>query len=309
MNLDDYQRRAQLTDQRPGPEKDAIVIPLLGIAGEIGTLLTEYKKFLRDGSAHQLFTDQVSEELGDVLWYVANLATKFGLSLDLIADENLQKVSRRWLSLEEPESDTALFDEAYPPPEQLPRLFEVLFSPGRIDDRDVAYVSREGTPVGDPLTDNAYVDDGYRFHDIFHFAYATFLGWSPVTRRNLRCKRKSNALIDEVEDGGRAIVTEEAIAAFMYDYARRHNFFATTDTVDFDRLKTILSLVSSFEVRIRTARQWEHAIVEGYRVWRLLRQHSGGLVVCDLVQRRLDFRAAESEDSRERAVRPVSPPE
>jgi NTP pyrophosphatase (non-canonical NTP hydrolase) len=293
MELDDYQQRAQMTDQRPGTEEAAIVIPLLGIAGEVGTLLTEYKKFLRDGSAHQLFTDQVAEELGDALWYVANLATKFGLSLDQIAGSNLQKVSRRWLSLDDADSQTRFFDEAYLPQEQLPRSFEVLFSPGRIDGKDVVYVTREGRPVGDPLTDNAYTDDGYRFHDIFHFAYATFLGWSPVTRRNLRCKRKSNALVDEVEDGGRAIVTEEAIAAFMYDYARRHEFFATTSTVDFDRLKTILSLVSGFEVSVRTARQWEHAIVEGFRIWRLLRQHRGGLVTCDLVQRRLDYHLAK----------------
>jgi NTP pyrophosphatase (non-canonical NTP hydrolase) len=292
MELDHYQQQAQTTDQRSGTEEAAIVIPLLGIAGEIGTLLTEYKKFLRDGPAHQLFTEQVAEELGDVLWYVANLATKFQLSLDQIAGANLQKVSRRWLSLEDADPETRIFDETYPPQEQLPRSFEVRFSPGQIDGKNVVYVTREGSPVGDPLTDNAYVGDGYRFHDVFHFAYATFLGWSPVTRRNLKCKRKSNALIDEVEDGGRAIVTEEAIAAFMYDYARRHEFFATTSTVDFDRLKTILSLVSSFEVGVRTARQWEHAIVEGYRIWRLLRQHRGGLVACDLVQRRMDYQPA-----------------
>jgi NTP pyrophosphatase (non-canonical NTP hydrolase) len=309
MELGHYQQRALVTDQRLGTEEAAIVIPLLGIAGEIGTLLTEYKKFLRDGSAHQLFTDQVAEELGDVLWYVANLATKFQLSLDQIAGANLHKVSRRWLSLEDGDPGTRLFDETYPAQEQLPRFFEVQFSPGQVDGRDVVYVTRGGSPVGDPLTDNAYIDDGYRFHDVFHFAYATFLGWSPVTRRNLKCKRKSNALIDEVEDGGRAIVTEEAIAAFMYDYARRHEFFATTSTVDFDRLKTILSLVSSFEVGVRTARQWEHAIVEGYRIWRLLRQHHGGLVACDLVQQRLHYQPCQRRHIRGRAVKPASLPE
>ena len=31
--------------------------------------------------------------------------------------------------------------------------------------------------IGDALTDNAHIDDGYRFHDIFHFAYAAVLGW------------------------------------------------------------------------------------------------------------------------------------
>ena len=47
-----------------------------------GELVSEYKKFLRDGDAHTLFKDRFAEELGDVLWYLANLATKLGLRLD-----------------------------------------------------------------------------------------------------------------------------------------------------------------------------------------------------------------------------------
>ena len=46
--------------------------------------------------------------------------------------------------------------------------------------------------------------DGYRYHDIFHIANAVFLGWSPVVRALLRCKRKSQPHIDENEDGARA---------------------------------------------------------------------------------------------------------
>ena len=37
-------------------------------------------------------------------------------------------------------------------------------------------------------------DDGYRFHDVVHLAYAAILGWSPVTRALLDCKRRSSAL-------------------------------------------------------------------------------------------------------------------
>jgi len=43
---------------------------LLGLAGEAGTLLSEYKKHLRDGDAHQLHKERVAEELGDLLWYL-----------------------------------------------------------------------------------------------------------------------------------------------------------------------------------------------------------------------------------------------
>jgi hypothetical protein len=48
-----------------------------------------------------------------------------------------------------------------------------------------------GKPLGDDLTDNAYVDDGYRFHDVIHLALIAHLGWSPVVRGLMRRKRKS----------------------------------------------------------------------------------------------------------------------
>ena len=60
-----------------------------------------------------------------------------------------------------------------------------------------------GLNFGDRLTDNIVDPDGYRYHDIFHFAYAVHLGWSPVIRSLLRAKRKSVPATDENEDGGR----------------------------------------------------------------------------------------------------------
>ena len=59
----------------------ALIVPMLGLAGETGQLLSEYKKHLRDGEAHRLFKERVSEELGDLLWYIANVASKFDLTL------------------------------------------------------------------------------------------------------------------------------------------------------------------------------------------------------------------------------------
>ena len=78
MNLNGYQREAQKTDRVPSRKNSEagvdLFVPLLGLAGETGELLSEYKKHLRDGSAHLLFKDRVAEELGDLLWYVANVA-------------------------------------------------------------------------------------------------------------------------------------------------------------------------------------------------------------------------------------------
>src|SRR6266513_2985664 len=101
MKLREYQLEALKTDQVPGNRKDrdgaGIMVPLLGLAGEAGTLLTEYKKWLREGACYQIFKERVVEELGDILWYIANIASKEELDLDVIAAENLRKAKSRWL--------------------------------------------------------------------------------------------------------------------------------------------------------------------------------------------------------------------
>ncbi len=91
MSIRDYQTKAQLADRVPGSTRDdkALMVPLLGLAGETGTLLTEYKKWLREGAAYQIFKDRIAEDLGDILWYVANIASKEGLDLETVAVENL----------------------------------------------------------------------------------------------------------------------------------------------------------------------------------------------------------------------------
>ena len=78
------------------------------LAGEAGELLNEYKKKLRDGDAHEHFTDRVAEELGDILWYLAATATKFGLDLDDIAERNIRKTQARWPDRNEYESTEPL---------------------------------------------------------------------------------------------------------------------------------------------------------------------------------------------------------
>lgn len=293
MNLADYQQQAASTDQRPrtqdGPFRcdDALVIPLLGIGGELGTLQAEYKKYLRDGDAYQPFREHVSEELGDILWYLSNLATKFELSMDAIARANLDKVQDRWGNNPGPREEQDLLDAAADPAQRLPRLFDVEFRPVADASRPEPIVQAkwDGRPFGDPLGDNAYDDDGYRFHDVFHLAHAAILGWSPVCRRDkqFNCKRRNDPRVDAVEDGGRAIVTEEAIVAYVYGHARDHGFFADVQAVDFSILKTIKGLTAGLEAREAPARDWERAILEGYRVWRQVRDHNGGVVVGDLL--------------------------
>ena len=92
MDLETYQKRATQTDRNPATDEKGMMIPLLGLAGEAGELLTEYKKFLRDGESHVLFKERFAEELGDLLWYLTNVATQFGLSLTEIAQKQSYQV-------------------------------------------------------------------------------------------------------------------------------------------------------------------------------------------------------------------------
>ena len=71
MTFDEYQTRAAATDASEILKGEDFSIILLGLAGEAGSLLTLYKKWLRDGDAFQIASERISEELGDILWYLA----------------------------------------------------------------------------------------------------------------------------------------------------------------------------------------------------------------------------------------------
>ena len=288
ITLAEYQKLSADTD-RNREHEDGLVIALLGLVGEAGSLLTEYKKRLRDGDSHSGFTSQVGEELGDLLWYLATIANRCGLSLEEIATKNLDKTRARWLP---PDQRAPLFDEDRAPGEQLPRQFEYRYEYREVDGKKkVVLLDEHGQLVGNELTDNAYDDDGYRFHDVLHLAHSVVLGWSPVVRKLLGRKRKSNDTVDhkdEVEDGARAQIAEELVAAAAYEYAARHDFL-TVAHVDWDLLRLIKRLTSRLEVSARTEKEWEEAILLAFQVWRQVREHDGGTLRGDLVARKLEF--------------------
>src|SRR4051812_1270503 len=95
-------------------------------------------------------------------------------------------------------------DDGFPDAERLPVYIRAQF----LEDGKTVRLIVDGNMVGDKLTDKAAVEDGYRFHDAFHLAYAAVLGWSPILRALLRRRRRSNAEVDEREDGGRAQMIE-----------------------------------------------------------------------------------------------------
>ena len=289
MDLNEFQREANRTDQRPGTNEGALLFPVIGLSSEVGSLVRHVKKRLRDGDAHELFSAEMAEELGDVLWYVANLAEKLDLHLDEIAERNLRKVRGRW-----PQHDQTLplpiGDEQFPEHERLPRRTHVRFVESEEEGKTIVRLyGPDGRQLGNQLTDNAYEDDGYRYHDVFHLSYAALLGWSPLTRLFFRAKRDSDPKVREVEDAGRATVIEEAISAFVFDYGLDERFLEGVQHVDFSLLQAIMRLVSRLEVRDRTAHDWEQTILRGFAVWRELYAARGGVVRLDLLARTIDF--------------------
>ena len=293
MEFNEFQSQANRTDQRPGRDEGALLFPVIGLSSEVGSLVRHVKKRLRDQDAYELFSGEMADELGDVLWYVANLAEKLGLGLDDIAEANLRKIRGRWPIPGDP-LPLPLPDEAFPSAEQLPRLTSVTFREETVEGRPKVFLyGPDGVKLGDPLTDNAYDDDGYRFHDVFHLAYAAMLGWSPITRFFFKAKRESDPRVREVEDGGRATVIEEAISAFVFDYARNERFLEGVRHIDFSMLTTIRRLVSGLEVGDRTAHDWERTILRSFEVWRPLHANRGGTVYLDLVARTIALEATE----------------
>ena len=96
MNFDEYQARSGETAIYPDRGSNYIY-PTLGLAGEAGEVAEKVKKVIRDknGIMDQETKGKISKELGDVLWYVAQLATELELSLNDIADANISKLQSR----------------------------------------------------------------------------------------------------------------------------------------------------------------------------------------------------------------------
>lgn len=96
MDFHTYQQRSRTTACYPDAGANPIY-PTLGLCGEAGEVADKVKKVLRD-QAGQFSLETIAAlqlELGDVLWYVAQLATELGLELDQVAQANLDKLASR----------------------------------------------------------------------------------------------------------------------------------------------------------------------------------------------------------------------
>jgi NTP pyrophosphatase (non-canonical NTP hydrolase) len=365
----EFERFATASD-RLGNDMDTA---LLGLVGEVGSLVSALKKKRRDTDGFPGYHDAVLEELGDVLWYVSAVARRGGtslsealsraanptsnaetttlgdlarsstarsdegaferallelageagdlakrfvgaayrdnvdalrgdlvkflrplgeaaaaaeVSLDDAGRKNIAKTQDRWPA---EQRFPPLFDEGLHVDEQLPRLLRVEIYEREVNGKKFVFQKSGGILLGDRLTDNHLPEDDYRFHDVFHLAYAAVLGWSPTTRALLKIKRKSRPEIDENEDGARANLIEEGLATWIFETAKRQQFFANTPQLGLDLLKSVKGFVRGYEAERLPLWLWERAILQGYAVSRQLQVHRRGIVTADLTRREIRF--------------------
>lgn len=178
--------------------------------------------------------------------------------------------------------DKCFFDSQFHEMEQLPRKFTVTFNSVEVGQNTKTRVSINGIQMGDFIDDNSRENDFYRFHDIFHYTFAAFLGWSPCTRSMMRRKRKSDPVVDEIEDGARATITEESISLIVFNKAKKSNFFEG-ERISNSLLNLIKEMTSTFEVNVKSKQDWERAILQGYSLFRELVKNNGGKVHFDMI--------------------------
>jgi NTP pyrophosphatase (non-canonical NTP hydrolase) len=96
MNFNDYQAKSRKTAKYP-PIGHPVIYPTLGLANEAGEVAGKIKKVFRDkeGLISEETRGALKAELGDVLWYLAQVATELNLALDEIAESNIAKLFDR----------------------------------------------------------------------------------------------------------------------------------------------------------------------------------------------------------------------
>ncbi|WP_341926031.1 hypothetical protein [Nocardioides psychrotolerans] len=315
LSLAEYAKLAAETDQEisAGVDPLSLSVPMLGLAGEVGTLLVEEKKRYRRDSTVDEWPSFVGIELGDLLWYAATVARHAGLALEEVAKRDLERAVRSSSLSSDDTEQKPSFDEGFPATEQVPRQLHLRFQERTANGQAVVTMTllaatpnafpggpiprgpdkfqgfKVGEVLGDEVTDNSRRIDAYRYHDAIHFGFLAVLGWSPNLRGLLQVKRKSNSVIDETEDGARAIFAEEGIAAILAKQATLSRQFEAPSLVPEDLLDLIALVVEDLEVSSLPYRMWREAISQGFTVMQQLNEAGGGYVLADLDARSLQY--------------------
>lgn len=95
-DFDEYQKQCKKTAVYPKIGK-SFIYPTLGLVNEAGEFAGKVKKIFRDdyGEITKEKRNDLIHELGDIMWYIAQITTEFGLNMSDIAEENIKKLSSR----------------------------------------------------------------------------------------------------------------------------------------------------------------------------------------------------------------------
>lgn len=96
MTFEEYQKKSRETAIYPNMGENYIY-PVLGLAGESGEVSEKIKKVIRDkgGMIDDEVRENIKKELGDVLWYISQIATELKIKLEDIAEGNIEKLQSR----------------------------------------------------------------------------------------------------------------------------------------------------------------------------------------------------------------------
>jgi len=267
------------------PPLDRLILRLIALAGDVGQFIDWYSH-----NRKQVAAQALEGHLIPIMRSLFRACSAAGINMEDAAAQNLEKIYDRWPATrgEYPE----LYDEGHHDlTERLPRKLKIRIEQRTKRGKPYVFQSCRDLNIGDPLTDNIRDPDYYRFHDVFHYAYAAILGWSPVTRALFKLKRKSDAKLDENEDGARAILIEEGLSTMIFNYAKSLRFLegVARGELSFELLKTVRDFVRGYEVETAPLWLWEEAILAGYKCFRSLKEAKSGLIIVDMDRRLIDI--------------------
>ena len=308
-----------LTRSSPNDSREPLLLSILGMLGEAGSLASLIKKLRRDSMTISNTKELIERELADVLWYSSAIASHCDLDLATVAELGLRRAADKHGDNQEEKWTPEVFgdplDTKYPVNERFPRqiIFRFTEETREDDSKEMVRISlarasgseslkieysKKKQPsyggllfreLGDPLTDNAREADGYRYHDAIHIGFLAVLGWSPVLRQLLGLKRRSDRRVDEIEDGARAIDIEEGISSWLASHARLNNNFSKPSNVDTETLDFLRVYTKDREVSRVPAWAWKYAISGGFNLWEKLESNKGGFAKVDLDGHTVEF--------------------
>lgn len=95
-DFDNYQESCKKTAVYPNIGKN-FTYPTIGLMGEAGEVANKVKKLIRDDNSKisKEKSDDIAHEIGDMMWYIAQLSTELNLKLSDIVQMNLEKLASR----------------------------------------------------------------------------------------------------------------------------------------------------------------------------------------------------------------------